>query len=382
MTIRVADLIAAFEAWAPAALAEEWDNVGLQVGSLQSPVRHVALALDLTPNTLAQAIEVRADCLVTHHPFFFRPLKRLDLDDPQGQMLQKLLREGISLVSLHTNLDSARNGVTELLAQALKMEIKGALRPSPGARLYKLVIYVPKGYEEKVRQIVLESEAGVLGNYRGCTFSGEGIGSFFLEKGSRPQVGEVGRLNLVTETRVEFVVPRLALSSLISRLKEIHPYEEVPIDLYPLEGADKRFGLGRLGELPLDYTVEELAEKVGELLGTEAVFIVGEPQRLVRKVALCGGAGADLIPEARKAGAEVFVTAEVKYHQAREAEALSFPLIVVGHFESERLVVPEMAAYLRAWAKERSCPLEITVLEEESPFKWLRKSRGSSPESR
>ncbi len=372
MTIRVADLIAAFEAWAPVELAEDWDNVGLQVGSLKEPVRHVALALDLTPYTLEQAIKIGADCVVTHHPFFFRPLKRIDLKSPEGQMLKRLLSKGISLVSLHTNLDSAREGVTDLLAQALKMKVEGALRPSPGARLYKMVVYVPKGYEEKIRQIVLESEAGVRGAYRGCTFSCEGTGSFFPEEAARPKLGEKGRLNLVAESRVEFLVPRFAIPFLVSRLKESHPYEEVPVDFYPVEGADYRFGLGRIGELPLEYTVEELAEKISEILGTEAVFVVGESQRLVRKVALCAGAGADLISEARTRGAEVFVTAEIKYHQAREAEISGFPLVLVGHFESERLVVPKMAEYLRGWAQEHSCPLEITVLEEKSPFKLIR----------
>lgn len=381
MAIKLADLIAAFEDWAPLGLAEEWDNVGLQVGSPQQAVAHVTLALDLTPKVLRQALDVGADCIVTHHPFFFHGLKRLDLETPQGQMIKTLLTHDMALLSLHTNLDSARNGVTELLARALKLKIKQALRPCPGAKLCKMVVYVTKGYEEMVRKVVLESEAGVQGEYRGCTFSCEGTGSFFPGPESKPHVGEKGRLNLVPESRIEFLVPEFAVSSLVSRLREIHPYEEMPLDLYPVKGVDRRVGLGRIGELPLELTVEELARKVADIVGTEAVFVVGERHRLVRKVALCGGAGADLISEAQKLGAEVFVTAEVKYHQAREAEAQNFPLVVLGHFESEKLIVPEMAEYLRGWAERCSCPLKITVLEEESPFKLVEGTKGSSPES-
>ena len=371
MTVYVGDLIEAFERWAPLKLAEKWDNVGLQVGSPQKEVRHIALALDLTPHTLEQALKLRIDCLITHHPFIFKPLKSLRWDHWQHDLLRKLILQDVALVSLHTNLDSARDGVTEILAQALHLRVERALQPSPGAKLYKMVIYAPKGYEERLRNLILESEAGVIGPYRGCSFATEGIGSFFPQPEAKPYLGEQRKFNLVPEVRLEFVIPEFEISNFLGRLRELHPYETVPVDLYPLEGEDQRFGLGRIGELPLEFTVQDLAEKLASLLHSPAVFIVGKSSRLVRKVAICAGAGGDLFYQARSLGAEIYITAEIKYHLAREAEALDLPLIVLGHFESERLVVPKMADFLRRWSMERSCEIEITILEEESPFRLI-----------
>ncbi len=368
MDVTVADLINALESWAPSKLAEDWDNVGLQVGSLEQRVEKLAVCLDLTPNTLAQAIEKEIDGLVTHHPFIFSPLKRISFDSWQGKLLRELIKRDIFLISAHTNLDAAREGVTEIFARALKLELEGALAPSPGSRLFRVTVYVPKGYEEKVRRFLVGTEAAVRGRYKGATFSVEGQGSFYPLPGAKPAVGETGKLNLVQESKIEFLAPAFSLPKLIKGLKELHPYEEVPIDIWPVEERDQRFGLGRVGTLPLEYTLQELAQKVGEVLNTKAVFMVGEPQRLVRRVALCAGAGGDLFRRALELKVDVYLTAEVKYHLAREAEALGLPLITFGHFESERLIVPQMARFFEEWARGRGCSLEVSVLEESSPF--------------
>ncbi len=368
MAATVADIINALENWAPSSLAEEWDNVGLQIGSLKWEVRRLGVALDLTPQTFEQAVSQDLDCLVTHHPFFFKPFKNLNLDSWQGVLLRGLIGHKIALICAHTNLDAAQNGVNEVLARLLHVKVDRALVPSPGAALFRVSVYVPKGYEEEIRKILLETDAGVRGPYQGCSFTVEGQGSFQPLPEAKPFAGEKGVLNIVSEKKVEFVVPSCVLPRVLSRIREKHPYEEVPLDIIPLKGHDFRFGLGRVGELPISYTLQDLAQKVGEVLGTEDVFMVGEPQRLVKRIALCGGAGGELLPEAVKSGAEVYLTGEVKYHQAREAEALGLALISVGHFESERVIVPEMARYFKRWAEEKACPLEISVLEEKSPF--------------
>ncbi len=368
MTATVADIIDALENWAPSSLAEDWDNVGLQVGSPKKEVKRLGLCLDLTPQTLKQAVTQKVDCLVTHHPLIFKPLKNLSFDSWQAALIRDLIKHDIAFVAAHTNLDSARNGVSEILASLLHLKIERALLPSPGASLFRVSVYLPKGYEEEVRKLILETEAGVRGAYRGCSFTVEGQGSFYPLAEANPALGERGKLNLVSESKIEFVAPALALPRILSLIKEKHPYEEVPIDVIPLRGHDFRFGLGRVGELPISYTLFDLARKVGEVLDTQDVFVVGEPQRLVKRVALCAGAGGDLLKEALRQGAEVYITAEIKYHQAREAEASGLGLISVGHFESERVVIPEMARYFRTWADDRGCSLEISALEEKSPF--------------
>ena len=373
MPVYVEELIKAFESWAPLRLAESWDNVGLQVGSPRKEVEHIALALDLTPVVCRKIIDLKADCLITHHPFIFKPIKRLNWDHWQHNILRELIQHDVALLSLHTNLDSARNGVTEALAEALDLKLERALQASPGAKCFKLVTYLPKGEEEKLRELLLESEAGVIGPYRGCSFVTEGQGSFFPEDQARPHVGERGRLNLVPEVRMEFLIPAFEVPSFLARLRELHPYETVPVDLYPVEGEDLRFGLGRIGELPLACTVEDLAQRLSSLLKTPSVFVVGEPHKTVKRVALCAGAGGDLLQKAYSLGAEVYITAEVKYHQAREAEALGLPLVVLGHFESERIIVPKMAEFLKRWQEQHPCELRITILEEESPFRLVGK---------
>ncbi len=368
MTVTVTDIIDALENWAPSSLAESWDNVGLQVGSPQKEVKRLALCLDLTRETLDQALSFKADCIVTHHPLFFKPLKALSFDSWQALLATELIRHEIALVAAHTNLDAAFSGVSEVLARELHLQIEKALLPSAGVDLFRISVYVPKGYEEKIRKILLESEAAVRGAYRACSFVVEGQGSFYPSSQAKPFTGEPERLNLVAETKLEFLAPAFALSKLLATIKEVHPYEEPAIDIIPLKGRDTRLGLGRVGELPLPYTLLDLAKKVGEILKTQEVFLVGEAQKLVKRVALCAGSGGDLLKEALKARAEVFITAEIKYHQAQEAKARGLALISVGHFESERIIVLEMARYFENWAKKRGCDLQISVLEERSPF--------------
>ncbi len=369
MTATVADIINALEKWAPSSLAEDWDNSGLQVGSPQKKIKHLGLCLDLTPHTLEQAISKGIDCLLTHHPLIFKPLRNLSFDSWQTNLIRKLIKEDIALIAAHTNLDAAQNGVSEVLARLLNLKIERALSPSPGASLFLVSVCLPKGYEEEIRKLLLETGAGVRGAYKGCSFCVEGQGSFYPLAEAKPVFGERGKLNLVSERKIEFITPAFLLPRILTLIKERHPYEEVPIDIIPLKGRDFRFGLGRVGELPLSHTLHDLAKKVGEVLQTRDVFVVGELQRLVKKVAVCGGSGGELLKEALKQGVDVYITGEVKYHQAREAEALGLALISVGHFESEHVIISEMARFFREWAEGEGCPLKISVLEEKSPFK-------------
>ncbi|WP_022853889.1 Nif3-like dinuclear metal center hexameric protein [Thermodesulfatator atlanticus] len=368
MATTVEEITRAFEEWTPNTLAEDWDNVGLQLGSLKAKVKKLGFALDLTPQTLSQAISYGLDCLVTHHPFLFKSIKNICWDSWPGSAIKTLCEKNISLISLHTNLDAAQEGVSDILAKLLHLKVERAILPSKGAAKYLVSLYVPKGYEEKIRQILLEEKTSFRGKYYACSFAVEGKGSFFPEEDAKPFVGESGKLNVVPETKLEFLVPGYQLPKIISKIKEIHPYEEVPFDVLPLETRDAKVGLGRVGLLPLEITLRELALKVSEVLQSKAVFMVGDPQKLVRKVALCAGAGGELFKRAYDRGAEVYITAEVKYHQAREAETLGLSLISCGHFESEIFIVPQMAEFIKSWAAARDLDLEVFVLKEKSPF--------------
>ncbi|AEH43918.1 protein of unknown function DUF34 [Thermodesulfatator indicus DSM 15286] len=368
MAITVEEIIAALESWAPKKLAEDWDNVGLQLGSLKKQVKHLGVCLDLTPETLAQALTQKIDCLVTHHPFFFKSTKQICWDTWPGKAVKTLAEKDISLIACHTNLDSAKEGVSDVLGEALHLKVERALLPAKATKLFLITTYVPKGYEEKVREILLKEGAGQRGKYSGCSFATEGIGSFYPKEEAKPYRGKVGKLNLVSGTKMEFLVPEFLLARVIAKIKEVHPYEEVPIDVWPTEAYDYRYGLGRIGELPLEYTLYELAQKLSQLLNSQAIFMVGDPKQLVKRVALCGGAGGDFFENALSLGAEVYITAEVKYHQAREAEARGLSLISVGHFESESLIVPKMAEFFQKMANSKGEELQITMLKEKNPF--------------
>lgn len=365
---RIQDLLGLLNSLYPPALAEEWDNVGLQVGDPTAELQRVLIALDASEAALTRAEACGAGALLTHHPLIFRPLRSIVPQDETGRVVLRAARSGIGVLCAHTNLDRARAGLNDWLAAALGLGDCQVLAAAHGS-LHKLVVYVPAGYEGQVADALFAAGAGHIGGYDGCSFRGEGIGTFRPGAGSTPFRGRVGEAEQVREVRLETVVPAELLSRVLARMEKAHPYEEVAYDLIPLGNRRHDVGLGRIGRLPAAEPLATFAERVKTALGCPALRLVGQAEQTVRKVAVCGGSGASLIAEAQRQGADVLVTGDIKYHEALAAESRGLALVDAGHYPTEQLAVSGMAAALREGARERQLPIEFITYDGRDPFR-------------
>jgi len=370
ITPRVADIVGITNKIAPGQFAEAWDNVGLQLGDPAWKVSRIMVALDPGSPAVEAAIEARCNLLVTHHPFIFTPLKKISTADETGRLALRALKHDLAIISLHTNYDIAQGGVNDLLAERLGVQGALPLRITGAEELLKLVVFVPQGSEAWLLE-ALAPFSPDLGNYRDCSFQVEGLGRFTPQPGAHPYAGQVGRPQQEPESRLELMVTKGRLSAALAALKGAHPYEEPAFDLYPLVNQGAPRGLGRIGVLAEATSAGAFALQVKASLAASGVRLVGEPGRQVKKVALCGGSGASLLHEAARKGADLLVTGDVKYHEAREAEALGIALLDAGHFATEWPMVPGLADALRRALAAKKFETEVVAYQgEREPFSF------------
>jgi dinuclear metal center YbgI/SA1388 family protein len=329
----VAQIAEAVERIAPISLAEEWDNCGLQVGDPGAEVNRVLVALTPLPEVLDEAEEKGADFLLFHHPLIVEPLKTVVTSSYPGDLLTRAIRNGHAVYAAHTSYDAAPAGVSVALARILGLG--GPLRVlSPRGVLRKLVVFVPEENVDAVAKALAEAGAGVIGDYTECTFRTRGTGTFRGGDESNPYLGEKGHLEQVEEVRMETVVPAHAVGRAVDVATAAHPYEEMALDVYPVEGSPEGCGYGRLGTLPERLTAEELGEHVSESLGFPS-RVVANSGRRIEAVAVLGGSGGSFVPEAAASGAHAYVTGDVDYHDALLAESLGLTVIDAGHAATE-----------------------------------------------
>ena len=366
--VRIQDLVGLVNSLYPPALAEEWDNVGLQVGDPAAEVQKALICLDPSEKALTAAREAGAQALIAHHPLIFHPLKNLLPTDETGKVLYRAVREGVAVFCAHTNLDRGKDGLNDWLALAL-----GIVRPQPlasGNNLVKLVVFVPQGHEEAVSEALFAAGAGHIGAYDRVSFRSPGQGSFRPGPGAAPFIGTVGETEKVEEFRLEVILTRDVVSKAVSRMIKAHPYEEVAYDLIPLLNTDTGVGLGRIGRLPEAMSLGDFSAQVKRALSLSSLRVVGSSDRKVSKVAVCGGSGTSLLNEAKRQGADVLVTGDVKYHEALNAESQQIALIDAGHFGTERLMVPGLARVLRNEAASKKLDIEFIEMQGDAdPFK-------------
>ena len=353
--VRVGHVADAVERIAPLPLAEGWDNCGLQVGNPAAEVGRVLVALTPLAEVLAEAEEKGADFLLFHHPLVFQPIASLDTSLYPGDLLARAIRKGMALYAAHTSYDAAPAGVSAALAEALGLQ--GPLRVvSPRGTLRKLVVFVP---EEGVDGVVLAlsgAGAGVIGDYTECTFRTRGTGTFRGGDETNPYLGESGRLEKVDEVRIETVVAGHLAGRAAEAATAAHPYEEIALDVYPVEGTPEGCGYGRLGTLPEPVTPEELREHVSGSLGFPARLVADAGGRIER-VAVLGGSGGSFIQEVAAAGADAYVTGDIDYHDALLAESLGLNAIDAGHAATELPSLRPLAARL---AELVDVPVEVS----------------------
>ncbi|RKO66272.1 Nif3-like dinuclear metal center hexameric protein [Desulfofundulus salinus] len=372
MSVTGANIAAIIEEMAPLELAEPWDNPGWQLGDPGAPVRRILLCLDVNEAVCREALERDVQLIVAHHPLFFKELKQIRMDRPGGALVAGLIRAGVSVYAAHTNLDRCRGGVNDVLARRLRLQDIQVL--SPGKEQYlKLVVFVPLDHVDAVRSAIGAAGAGWIGNYSDCTFGVEGTGTFRPLEGTNPYIGRQGRLEQVREVRLETIVPQRLVERVVRAMLEVHPYEEVAYDLYPLANqVTPSSGLGRMGVLPESLPLEDFVIRVKETLQLPALRWGGEKGRPVKRVALCGGSGGDLWPRALALNADVFVTGDIGYHTARDMLTAGLAFVDAGHFGTERVILPVLQEYLHHACQERGLAVECLLSNAEGdPYFFL-----------
>jgi len=371
-TPKLSDILGIINKISPAGLAESWDNPGLQVGDPSAVVSRVMVALDATPAVIESAIQGDCQLLVTHHPLIFKALKTISTATTQGRSIHSAIRGGLGIVCMHTNYDIADGGLNDVLAGKLGLAACAPLQVTARQELAKLVVFVPEGHLESLRRALLP-HAEQLGAYRDCSFSAAGEGTFTPLDGARPFIGTVGELEKVPEYRLELLLDRARLPQAIKALVAAHPYEEPAYDIYPLHNSGTETGLGRIGTLPEAVQLADYAARVAEQLGAPGTRFVGDPAATVKRVALCSGSGASVMRSAVRAGADVLLTGDVKYHEAREAEDLGIALIDAGHFHTEIIMaaaVRDRLTHLLREAGFDGCRVLASDVEGD-PFRYL-----------
>jgi dinuclear metal center YbgI/SA1388 family protein len=330
----VRELCTVIEEQAPLSLQEKYDNAGLLVGNSNQSVSGVLVCLDVTEAVLDEAIALNCNLVISHHPLIFNGLKQLTGRNEVQRCVMKAVKTDIAIYAAHTNLDNVINGVNGKIAEKLNLQNCRILSPMQNA-LLKLVTFVPKLLVQKVREALFEAGAGHIGNYDSCSFNVEGYGSFKAGELANPFVGELHSIRYEPEVRVEVILHRGLESAVVKALKAAHPYEEPAFDLIPLANLWENSGAGIFGTLPEAVPVTEFMSILKETLNSPVIRHTALIKPTVQKIAICGGSGSFLISDALAAKVDIFITADLKYHEFMEADG-KLVLVDAGHYETEQ----------------------------------------------
>ncbi len=363
----VEDLLQLLEVIAPSWAAEDWDRVGLVAGQGEWQLERVWVALELSPELVAEAAARGGGAVVVHHNPLFHPLSCINPSQPATAMLLKAVEAKLAVVAAHTNLDAAPSGVNDHLARAAGLSNLRVLRPMSQG-LAKVVVFVPPEALEQVARAAFRAGAGVIGDYEGCGFSCRGTGRFTPREGARPYQGEVGKSEEVEEQRFETVVPQARAHGVVQAIKAAHPYEEPVVEIYPLGQGPGGFGMGRVGELNPPMPAQQWLEQLMQRLGARVGMVAGPQPELVSTVAVVGGAGGEFLGDAARAGAQVLVTGEARYHQAEAAVQAGVWLVCLGHYETEAVVLEPLAQRIK-----EGLGVEVEVWDRGGPWQAVLK---------
>ncbi|RHW38558.1 Nif3-like dinuclear metal center hexameric protein [Lysinibacillus yapensis] len=356
-------IIQQFESWSPKKIAcMEDDPIGLAIGTLNKDVSKVLVTLDVNEQVADEAIAKGCELIIAHHPPIFRKLANLRTDTPAGKLYEKLIKHDIAVYAAHTNLDVAEGGVNDLLADALQLENREILEKTYHENLMKLAVFVPDEFSETLRLALAKAGAGHIGDYDACSFSTNGQGRFRPLEGADPFIGEIGEMETTDEEKIEVVFPKSAKNKVLKAMLNAHPYEEPAYDLYTLAVEANVMGLGRVGTLKEPMTLERFAEHVKTQLNVPRVRVVGDINRLISKVAVVGGDGNKYIHAAKRAGADVFVTGDMYFHVAQDAQSIGLNIVDPGH-HVEKVMIKGVAEKMNKLCTEANLSVEFIQSE-------------------
>lgn len=357
-TIKAGYIVDSIKKLAPEADAQKGDNAGLQVGSIEKDVNNVMVSLDVTPEVVEEAVKNNIDMIISHHPVMLQPQKDLGTDNSKGKMLAALIKNDITVYSAHTNLDVAINGVNDILSKKMGLTDVEVLDITSEEKCYKLVSCIPVMPEDYTAQIRTKlgdfgltkrtTGVGIVGLYSHVSDYVKATANFVPLEGTNPFIGEQGILESVESDRFEMIVPESMLEKTIEILCEIHPYEEVEYDVYPILETRNPKGFGRIGNLAEAKKLSEVIENIKMTLDTSMIRVVGDGSKIIKRVAVCGGAGSNLIRKACEAGADLFITGDISYHDGLLAKELGIALADAGHWATEQPIVSSIKEYLNS----------------------------------
>ncbi len=340
--MKLSEFLTTIDQIAPTQHAEAWDNVGLLAGDPQQDVSRAMLCIDYTPEVACEAAGEKCDLIVAYHPPIFDPIKRVTA----GSLVFDAIRRGVAIYSPHTALDVAEGGTNDMLADAIGLTERGPLRVGVNqASQYKLITFVPAEHVEQVATELFEAGAGRIGDYSQCSFRSPGTGTFFGEPGTSPAVGESGHLERVPEIRLEMVVPIAALTKILAALRSAHPYEEPAFDLVQLAPPPIALGQGRVGKMPATPR-QQIFDRIKRALSIEPLLIAGPTEGKITQAACCAGAGGSMLDDAIAAKAQMYVTGEIRHHDALRAASSGMTVVCTLHSNSERAILRRLAARL------------------------------------
>jgi dinuclear metal center YbgI/SA1388 family protein len=332
--MQIKEITQFIESIAPLAYQESYDNAGLIVGKANDEISGILISLDITEEIIDEAISRSLNLVIAHHPIVFNGLKKLNGRNYVERSVIKAIKNNIAIYAAHTNLDSVFGGVNSKICEKLKLQNCRMLIPMQGF-LKKLVTFVPTADAERVRTALFEAGAGHIGNYDSCSYNTTGVGSFKGNENSNPYVGEKEKLHFEEETRIETIFPKLIQQKVVKALLDAHPYEEVAYDIYPLDNEFALGGTGMIGELEEPMDEHQFLQTIKEAFHCKVLkhtTILGKP---IKKVAVCGGSGSSFLSKAMAQNADIYISADFKYHQFFDAEQ-KIIIADIGHYESEQ----------------------------------------------
>lgn len=341
--LKIQSITDCLEQWAPPSLALSYDNCGLLIGDPNQLVKKAIVSLDVTEGVVQEAIDQQANLIIAHHPVIFKGLRSIRPTTDSQRAIILAIKHDIAIYAIHTNLDRVDDGVNKALADRLNLSNRSVL--DEASNLYKLITFVPTKDLQVVRNALFSIGAGSIGEYEKASFVSSGVGSFQGSASSNPSIGKAGEFTEVEEEKLEVLLIDTLLSSALKTLQEHHPYEEVAYDIVPLQNKNQNHGSGMIGELREPLSADDFIQYLTNHLGLQLVRHSPLVKSKIKRVAICGGAGFDLLKNARQKGADAYVTADLKYHDFFEADS-SLLLCDIGHYESEHWVIQEIKDYL------------------------------------
>lgn len=342
--MKIKEITDYLESIAPLSLQESYDNAGLLTGNAEAECNGIITSLDVTESVIEEAVQKKCNLIVAHHPIIFRGIKKLNGKNYVERTIIAAIKNDIAIYAIHTNLDNVAEGVNKKIAEKIGIQNCHSLLPKQ-ATLQKLVTFAPVKNAQAVRNALFRAGAGAIGKYEECSFNVEGTGTFKANKGSNPFAGNIGEIHHENETRIEVIVPSWLQAKVVASLKKAHPYEEVAFYIHSLENVQAGVGSGLIGELKESMPEMQLLETIKSSFGLSLIKhtrLLGKP---VTKIAVCGGAGIFLLPNAMAAGAQVYITSDIKYHEYFDADERIL-LADIGHYESEQFTTELLTDFL------------------------------------